>query len=460
MKREWQLLRRERVAVWALLALVLLVVAAAVNSAALLGVQSQNLERLSSSQAQLRAALAEQAARGVPTATDPGVLGYSVLSEVTALPPAPLASFGIGQNDLLPNHYEITARGAHNFLTRGSIDNAQRLATGNFDVAFVIVWLLPLVAIALAFNIVSGERERGVLALAVAAGRELSSFILGKWGLRLTAVVTALFCALGLAAGVAGVPLGRAWPDWVLWFLTAALYVSFWFALALAVNVSQRSSDQNAALLVGVWLLTVIVAPTLTNLAATTIFAAPSRVVLTTELREATEAADQRAAQDRDQYFFDHPEMRGQDMDTLAYYRSVAATEADIAGAMQPLLMAFDLQAQRQQNLVERLQYLSPGTLVYQVLTSLSGSDGRRHRELKRQMQKFHSGWVQFFNSRLERGARLTPADYTQLPRFVFQEPSRVRTWLAAAAPLTVLVLLTMLLLWWARRRLQSLSVV
>ena len=73
----------------------------------------------------------------------------------------------------------------------------------------------------------------------------------------------------------------------------------FWFlaliGLSLWLNAGPGSSERNAMVLVGSWLAFVILAPALTNLAATTVFAAPSRVHLTTELREATDAADKEA---------------------------------------------------------------------------------------------------------------------------------------------------------------------
>jgi ABC-2 type transport system permease protein len=180
LRQELQLLRREGLAPWALVALTLLLVAAALNGRALLGVQARTAAALEEEVAQTTGALADQAGRGVATAISPGVVGYSVLSEPAVLPAAPLGALAIGQGDLLPSWYPVTARGAHHFLAHSEPENPLRLSVGNFDAAFVIVWLLPLVVIALSFNLVSAERERGVLAVAVAAGASPAGFILGK----------------------------------------------------------------------------------------------------------------------------------------------------------------------------------------------------------------------------------------------------------------------------------------
>ena len=377
-------------------------------------------------------------------------------------PAAPLGALAIGQGELLLSGYPVTARVRYLFLARSEPENPLRLSVGNFDAAFVIVWLLPLVVIALSFNLVSAERERGVLAVAVAAGASPVDFILGKLAARALLVVGSLWIALLAAALAAGVPFGGAAGalPLLLWLAGATLYAAFWFALALFVNARPRASDQNASLLAGAWLVLVILVPALTNLAATTVFAAPSRVALTTELREASEEADRAAAASRDQYFFDHPEMAGGEMDRTAYFQSVAQSELSISRAMAPLLAQFDVQARRQQGLVEVLQFLSPGTMTWQSLTTLAGSDGARHREFRAQTLAFHERWSGFFREPLMRGATLTRADYAALPQFGFQEPPLGQALWRALPALAVLLALTLLLGGLAIRRLRRFPVV
>jgi ABC-2 type transport system permease protein len=462
LRQELQLLRREGLAPWALIALTLLLVAAALNGRALLGVQARTAAALEAEAAETTLALAAQAGRGVATAISPGVVGYSVLNKPVVLPAAPLGALAIGQAELLPAWYPVTARGPHHFLARNEPDNPLRLAVGNFDAAFVIVWLLPLVVIALSFNVVSAERERGVLALALAAGSSPAGFILGKVAARALLVFVSLWLALLAAALAAGVPLGRAAGalPLLLWFTGATLYAAFWFALALFVNSRPRASDQNAGLLAGAWLVLVVLLPALTHLAATTVFAAPSRVALTTELREASESADRAAAAARDQYFFDHPEMQGGDPDRSAYFRSVAESELSVATAMAPLLAQFEVQARRQQGLVEVLQFLSPGTMTWQSLTALAGSDGARHREFRGQTLAFHERWSAFFREPLLSGATLTPVAYAALPRFEFDEPPLVSTLPRVLPALAALLVLSLLLGAVSVRRLRRFPVV
>jgi ABC-2 type transport system permease protein len=458
---EMRLLRRERVAPWVLGGALLLLVAAALNGRALLAAHDAASAALAAESATLVAALAAQAGRGVPAAQDPGSVGFSVLTYPAVLPQASLAPLAIGQGDLLPGRYELTARGAHHFLARTELDSPLRLSIGNFDAAFVTVWLVPLLVIGLCYGIVSAERERGVLALAVAAGASAVRFVLGKWWSRVVLVVACVWLGTLLAAAATGALMR---PGAVLllagWVLAGTLYVVFWFTLALWINAGPGGSERNATTLIGAWLVFVILAPALTNLAATTVFAAPSRVNLTTELREATEAADRDAAAARDQYFFDHPEMQGDAMDSRAYFGSVARSEERIAGDMLPLLRAFDAQALRQQQLVSLLQYLSPGTLTYQALTTLAGSDGSRHRQFREQTLRFHGEWSRFFVERLDAGLSMTVDDYARLPRFTFAEPPAADLLRRALLPLLALAVAAAALYLGALRRLRRLAVV
>jgi ABC-2 type transport system permease protein len=300
-----------------------------------------------------------------------------------------------------------------------------------------------------------------VLALAVAAGASPVRFVLGKWWLRLLLVVVCIGLATLLAGAVGGV-LTRpgAWVLLAIWALAGMLYAMFWFALALWVDAGAGGSERNATVLIGAWLVFVILLPAMTNLVATTVFAAPSRIHLTTELREATETADRQAAAARDQYFFDHPEMQSGQMDQRAYFASVAQSEERIAGEMMPLLLAFDTQALRQQRLVSQLQYLSPGTLTYQTLTTLAGSDGSRHRLFRAQVLRFHEQWSRFFVARLEAGRDLTTDDYALLPDFAFTEPALAESLRQVAPPLLALTLIVAALFVGALRRLRRLVAV
>ncbi|NIP70532.1 MAG: hypothetical protein GTO04_15525, partial [Planctomycetales bacterium] len=82
----------------------------------------------------------------------------------------------------------------------------------------------------------------------------------------------------------------------------------FWFALALLINSWNWPSVTNGVVLANLWLVFVVVLPAFINIGATLLYPPPSRVELTTELRQASKEVEEEAAEAREQYYFDHPE--------------------------------------------------------------------------------------------------------------------------------------------------------
>lgn len=370
----------------------------------------------------LIASLKTQAAGGSATARSAGAVAYSVLAMPVSMGETPLEGLAIGQNDFLPETYRVTARGAHTFFSQSDPENSLRLASGNFDVAFIVIWVLPLLAIGLFFDIVVGERERGVLALAAVAGAGVGRIVWHKWWSRFLVLALLVAFALLLSALLQQEPWDTT-STLVLtgWIVTTIVYLALWCALALYVSAATSSSESAATYLAGAWLVFVVLVPAIGNLLSTSVVPPPSRVELTATLREATEQADKAIAAERDRWLFDHPDVNG-DMDRQVYYSSVARSEAEIDKVMSPLLAEFERNSRDQQRFVETLKFLSPSALTFRALTALSGSDGYQHAGFRDAVVAFHEKWKIFFVSRIEAAEALTADDYDRLP--VFEPPA------------------------------------
>jgi ABC-2 type transport system permease protein len=456
---ELNLLRREGVVVRVLLGFMVAVVAAGVVGRASTDDRRSAAEAARQEYRVLVQSLATQAASGSETARSAGAVAFSVLSAPAVKAQTALEAMAIGQGDLLADTYPVTARGAYHFLTRTDPDNALRFTVGTFDVAFLLTWVLPLLVIGVLFDVVVGERERGVLALAAVAGASPARFVWQKWYARVLVLTGACWMSVILAAAVAE-PSWSVTTAWVLtgWLLIASLYLLFWALVALWVSLRARTTESAAMQCTGAWLLLVVLMPALTNVVASSAVPPPSRVELTAALREATEEADKRIASEREQWFFDHPDIKGE-MDRQAYYRTVARSEAGIERAMVPLLERFADAADQQQRIIGLLQYLSPGTLTFQTLTGLSGTDGRFHAEFRAASTDYHERWKEFFVSRIERGIALEPGDFARLP--VFESPRLVggEAMVAALGPAAAILVMILFLIALCVRQLDAMSV-
>ena len=444
---ELSLLRRERHLKWGAIALLLLVAVAAWNGRLLLEARTADATLAQQEARETIDALAVQAGNGNATATSPGAAAFGAVGATIVRRIATGEALAIGQTDLEASFQKLTARNAYGALAMSAPDNALRLAVGNFDVAFVLVWLVPLLVIAAFFDIIAGERERGVLALAVVAGAAASRYLWTKWLTRTLASIAVTWLAVTLAVAVGE----RSWTsDTMLtlvgWGIVLSAYVFFWAALALTCNVGRGNSERHAAVLAAAWLGLVILVPAAINLIVTNVFPSPSRVELAAQLREATEAADRAAAKDRDRWFFDHPDLRSGEAERAAYYRSVAASERIITAAITPQLSDFETRAAERRELTRRLQWLSPAATTHDALTILSHTDGASQARFRAALLEFHARWQAFFFARIDGDRPLTRADYARLPTFESPPTSSVQALRRATTNVVVLLGIGLLL--------------
>ncbi len=366
-------------------------------------------------------------------------LGYQVTA---TLPHRPLAALATGQRDLSISLAEITLWGrSDTVLTRQPLENPEHLQTGRFDVAFIIVYLLPLLVIGLGFDLLGGERERGTLRLVLAQPVTLVRYLLAKLVVRFALVVSA---TLGFAV-LALVGLGRTAAVPMLgWLVVVWLYAGFWLALTFAVNTAARSSAANAMKLASAWVLLVLLLPAAINTSVEQLLPLPSRMELVGELRAAENRAQAQA--------HDHPELAAED--PFIWARKFYRVQRDIERQTAPTLATFEARLAVRRDVVHAASWLSPAVVAHDLLTDLAGSGVARHAAFAVQVQAFAADLHGQLAPRLLAGSRLSAADYDTLPRFTFVEEGRASAAARLAPMLLVLVTLTAALLLWGCRRL------
>jgi ABC-2 type transport system permease protein len=362
-------------------------------------------------QAQVRQHLGQQA-------IDPkAIAGRGTLA---VLPPAPLPLLATGQSDLSPGHesvvlWRLTAPGD----TRSELENPSHLLAGRFDLAFVLVWLYPLFLLALVYDLMAGDRESGTLRLALSRGitpwRWLTCRALAR------SLPMLALAALGtLAAGISGGP-GAMGSRLMLALAVVLAYGLFWVALASAVNAVARSAASAATSLGAAWVLLVLVAPTLLNVAVESLHPTPSRPELVAAGRKASGAAEKRGGELLNSFYRDHPELAppGQQADFAAQHLTV---QSEVGRAVEPVRQKFDEQLARQQAAVGRWRFVSPAIAAHEALTDLAGTGYWRHRAFREQVSAFKTAVAEFYTPKIHRREAITLADYERMPRFVYQE--------------------------------------
>ncbi len=364
------------------------------------------------------------------------------------MPPAPLAAFSIGQSDLLPYYVRVTSDARETVTAGVELENPHRLLTGRFDLAFVLIYLYPLLIVAISYNVLSGEKEQGTLVLALSQPLNLRTFTLGKLALRFAVFLVGIAVLAGAAIAMAGIDLTA--PGALLhvawWYAAVMAYGLVWFGLVVLVASFGRSSSTNAMALAALWLAGVILVPSLLNMLATAVYPVPSRVEMIQAVREASDDASQQGSALLARYYEDHPELAvggaEQAMNDFNVIR--IAVGAEVEDRVRPVLDRYASQLAGQQRLVARLRVLSPAVLMQEALNDISGTGVPRHQHFMQQVADYHDRWRAYFVPLIVRQARLER--YDTLPVFSYaDEPAglviaRVRAAIALMMSIALVV--------------------
>ncbi|EHK67546.1 ABC transporter permease subunit [Achromobacter arsenitoxydans] len=443
LRHELRLLTRER-ALWVCGLLFLLLVGYAIfNGMLQTSLRDQAQAALMRADAQNRASQLAQLNRimdGTETPTpfgnpaSPANMGGGLGAHYAVMPSLPLAPVALGQTDLFPSQFKVSYDSKVDFIHNNDIENPWHLLSGHFDLAFVVVYLLPLLIFALGHNLLSGEKEDGTLRLLLSQPLSLATLIGGKVALRALVLLTAAVLVPVAALLIARPQALQAAGPTLWWALLVGAYALFWFAAVVAVNAFGKSSAANAMILMVSWVLLVLVAPVLLNLAAAYFDPAPSRAELATRTRVATALAmrDHAALLSTDYEHMDKPDAlipRDGYLKISGRPLGHARVERQVDAAMQPELDRFDAQMVRQQARIARYSFLSPAAAAFEGITARAGTGQRRHAHFMRQIDVYHLAWKDFFLPRIEASRAISPEDFPRIPVFHWQEedPAAVR---------------------------------
>ena len=433
MRLEWRSLTADRTPFAAALVLGLAMAYGAYNGASWTGFQQETIASARAEETQRLGELRtnmELAASGAKKFSafneprSPAAVGRSAGTRYAVMPPGPLATLAVGQSDLYPYYFKVTTGSKQTFLNNDEIENPVHLLAGRFDLAFVLVYLLPLVILAFTYNLVSAEKEAGTLAMTLAQPVELRKVALAKAGVRALFLLglAVVLVAAGVVLGGADLSAGDGWLR-LAWCLgITVVYGTFWFALAIAVNALGRSSATNAIALFGLWLVLVVFVPSLLSVTVQTLYPVPSRVEMIQAMRVAGDDAARQGSQLLARYLEDHPELAAKEAPAADFATlNIAVTDA-VERKVQPVLDRFDLQVTSQQAFVDRFRFASPAVVAQAAFNDLAGASASRYQHFLAQADRFHRVWRAHLIPRALRKEQLTPADVDGLPAFRFTE--------------------------------------
>jgi ABC-2 type transport system permease protein len=292
--------------------------------------------------------------------------------------PSPWARLVIGQRDVQAFNLKIRLLALQGQLYASDLGHPLLASLGQFDLAFVIVVLAPLLLIALTYNLWSGEAELGTWPLLQAQPTAPWRVLALRAVLRLALVWLPIVSLLLASVVIAGVPIDLTWGA-----LAAAsgAYLVVWLAAVLLVTIWRRPSEVNLLLLLGLWVFWTALGPALVSVAAASRFPLPESLELTVLQRQGYHGAwDEPLPAVMEAFYQRYPEWRGRDVPadrySNAWYYAMQergdAAARDAAGRYRQSLEARD-------HWVQRVSWLLPPAALQQWLMRQARTDLQAH---------------------------------------------------------------------------------
>lgn len=433
-KTEWRNLFAERSFLVLAVVFAMLIVYATLNGANWINQRSEQSRNLLAAQEKDFADKQEKTARGYKGSTEPGkyepnpsdpyIIGMSL--QYAVLPFTSAAVYSLGQADVLTIDSGVTISTLQRTKAdKSGFENPLSFLAGRFDLSFVIVYLLPLFVLALSFNVLSGEREQGILQLILSQPLKLKDLLTAK----ITAQFVLIFVLVAIVSLFAVSLSGSSFSSdfWIrtfLWILLIAAYSAFWFALAVFVNSFGFSSATNVVISSAAWLLLVLVLPSLLNVAISAAFPVPSRSELISAIRDVNLDMRRDGSRLLAEHYQDHPELmpKSGKADVEDFGLAFVYIQREQKKRVDEVEDRFAEQIVRQQDLVKSLRFLSPSIIAQEASNDIAGTGLERFQHFRSQVKEFDKAWSDYFVPRTYRKENLSVQDFDQIPRFQYKE--------------------------------------
>ena len=333
----------------------------------------------------------------------------------TAHLPSDWAAFSLGQRDVNSYNVKVRMLTLEGQLYDTELTNPMTLLFGNLDVAFVIVFLFPLLIVAFNYNILSAEQESGIWNLVRSQPFSVVKILALKFSVRFAAI--ALTAALLLVA--AGVYL-RVPLDWRIAAVAevVVIYLLFWFGVSALVVSLGRSSNFNALALLGIWIFLTILAPAVANIVLSTALPVPEALKTTVEQREGYhEKWDRPKTETMTRFYERYPEYSQFSIppDKFSwgwYYAMNEMGDEDAAASSNELLEKL----RRRELWSRRVALFLPSVNAQLQLNRVAATDLESHIAYLEWVRKFHEQIRRYFYPYIFRESEIAAVPWQNLP--------------------------------------------
>lgn len=347
---------------------------------------------------------------------------YSHLKPVIYRRSSPLSVFSQGYERTLGPGVQISHRQIPYLAQKRKIDNPYLDIIPPIDLSTVVKVVLSLLAVLLAFDAVSGEKEAGTLRLILSNALSRPTLLFGKYAGSMITLMGPLLVGFCLGAVILTVfsPVGFAPSHWFsLGFLVLAsgVYLSLFLLVGLFVSAVAGRSSTALIVLLSIWLFIVIIAPNLSAFAASAFVDTPSELELELEVARLEQQVEERVEEHAQELGPSEPlgelTVYGEDGRVLVrlgrpekyewlgeYYGYRVDQWMGAADLIWERNRFFIAGLRRQEAVAGTLSMLSPAFLYERICQVLAGTDLESYESFLLQSREYRAQFIDYIRSR------------------------------------------------------------
>lgn len=335
----------------------------------------------------------------------------------TSNEPTNWAAFSIGQRDVNPYTLKVRMLAVEGQLYDTELSNPITLVTGNLDISFIFIFLMPLLIITLTFNLLSGEEESGIWRLVASQPVSTFKILLLKFSVRYMGVLVLVMTLMGIALWALNLQIDGSLMAILGWLL---FYKTFWFLVVFGIVALAKNSNFNAVSLLSIWLFMVILIPAFANVVISNSIPLPEALSTAVTQREAYhEKWDFPKSTVMGPFYEAYPQyshyMIPEDRFTYSwYYAMMYAADREAEQSSQIL---FD-KLQKRYEAGKTLGYFLPSLLLQNKFNEVAKTDLNDHIAYLQSVKKFHRRISEFFYPHIFDMSLPMEIDWQQLPQF------------------------------------------
>jgi ABC-2 type transport system permease protein len=353
-----------------------------------------------------------------PGDADAGDIGYYHAAFAKNIPGS-WAALAIGQRDVNPSYLKIRLLALQNQLYNSENTNPNQLAIGSFDLAFVFVFLLPLFIIAISFNMLSSEKEKGTLTLILSQPVSLLTVCLSKLLLRFMLIFLLVIVLLSAGVWWTG---ANADLRFGYWLLAITLYCLFWFGIVFCIVALHKSSAFNAVTLLSVWLLLTVIFPVVINVLAELQKPVPDGLALSLKQREEVHAGwDKPKGQTMQKFFVRYPQFSGTSPIKGRFgWKWYFAFQELGDQSVEEMADQYAFKLADRQAYISRWSKLSAPAVLQELLNAAAATDIHQHLNFLQSVASYHDELKDFYYPFLFHDRPFKHADFAREPQHSF----------------------------------------